>query len=140
MDGILLKDYIWDFDAEVIRAAADIAVKTPIPAIAVNPRAEKICRMIESSDGQIRISELAGEMGCSERHIYRLMMNAYGIGPKEYARIVRIRCAVRRMLEDSTRGITDYMEGLGFSDQAHFQREFKWYAGMTPRKFLKLCG
>lgn len=140
MGVVLLKDYIWDFDAEVIRAAADIMAKSPVPVRAVNPRAERICKMIETSNGQLRISEIAALTGCSERHVHRLMKSAYGIGPKEYARVVRIRCAVGRMLADSSRDITAYMEGLGFSDQAHFQREFKWYAGMTPGKFLRLCG
>lgn len=140
MEGILLKDYIWDYDPDVVRAAADMALSCPLPVIAGNQKAEKIRRLIETSDGQMRISEIADRAGCSERHVQRLMKSAYGTGPKEYARIVRIRCAVRRMLDDPSRDITAYMEGLGFSDQAHFQREFKWYAGMTPRKFLKLCG
>ena len=29
-------------------------------------------------------------------------------------------------------------EGAGYSDQAHFQREFRTFMGMTPKKYIKL--
>ena len=32
---------------------------------------------------------------------------------------------------------SDYIANAGYSDQAHFQREFKAYTGITPRTFIK---
>lgn len=47
---------------------------------------------------------------------------------------------VRKMLEHPGGHVTDYMDDMGYSDQAHFQREFKWYTGMTPGSLLKILG
>ena len=89
------------------------------------------------SNGKISISELAERMGCTVRHVHRRFVEELGVSPKRFARIVRIRETVRKMLEHPGGHVTDYMDDMGYSDQAHFQREFKWYTGMTPGSLLK---
>lgn len=96
--------------------------------------------VIYAAKGKISISELAEQMGCTVRHVHRRFVEELGVSPKRFARIVRIRETVRKMLEHPGGHVTDYMDDMGYSDQAHFQREFKWYTGMTPGSLLKILG
>jgi AraC-like DNA-binding protein len=105
----------------------------------ISDKCDEILSLIQDRRGHIRIEELENITKYSRRHIYRLVKEETGIGPKEYCRIVRIRTVLADMVKNPKLSITDYMEGRGFSDQAHFQREFKFYTGMTPRYFLKNC-
>lgn len=98
---------------------------------------------INSSQGNVRIHELADELHYSERHISRIFQDSMGITPKTFARIVRFQNVVDSILHQPMLSLCDYMSELGYSDQAHFQREFKQYTGITPRHFLayaKNCG
>ena len=99
-------------------------------------RVKRMAGLIYESDGQISVPELADHLGCTVRHVHRLFIENLGIGPKTFARIVRIRNTTLRMIADPYGHVMDYMNGMGYSDQAHFQREFKWYTGMTPGRFL----
>jgi methylphosphotriester-DNA--protein-cysteine methyltransferase/ribosomal protein S17 len=105
----------------------------------ISDKCAEILSLIQDRRGHIRIEELENITKYSRRHIYRLVKEETGIGPKEYCRFVRIRTVLADMVKNPKLSITDYMEGRGFSDQAHFQREFKFYTGMTPRYFLKNC-
>lgn len=141
MDWFTLKKYIFcemdSGEAVNIEKIREQLMSEPEPQM-VNERAEHIYNEIKATNGQIRVSDLAAAAGCSERHIHRLLTMTYGVGPKECMRVVRVRCTIMRMLDNPELDVTSYMEGVGFSDQAHFQREFKWYTGVTPRTFLRL--
>lgn len=104
----------------------------------VNSRTETLEKMICENYGHVSLPELADAVGCTVRHVHRTFAAEVGKGPKEFSRIVRIRETVVRMFEDPKESISNYMEGMGYSDQAHFQREFKWYTGYTPGNFIKL--
>ncbi|RGS43648.1 AraC family transcriptional regulator [Coprococcus eutactus] len=72
------------------------------------------------------------------RHVHRIFSENIGKGPKKFSKIVRIRKTTERIFEDPYESITNYMEEMAYSDQAHFQREFKWYTGYTPGNFIRL--
>lgn len=91
---------------------------------------------INSSQGNVRIHELADALHYSERHISRIFLDSMGITPKTFARIVRFQNVMDSILHQPMLSLCDYMSELGYSDQAHFQREFKQYTGTTPRRFL----
>lgn len=92
---------------------------------------------INASKGSIHIIRLAENMNYSERHISRIFQETMGISPKNFARIVRFQNVIETILCSSPHQMSDYFIDLGYSDQAHFQREFKQYSGMTPKNFMK---
>lgn len=105
----------------------------------VNDLTGYILSEINSSQGNVRIHELANELHYSERHISRIFLDSMGITPKTFARIVRFQNVVDSILNQPMLSLCDYMSELGYSDQAHFQREFKQYTGITPRRFLSFA-
>lgn len=102
----------------------------------VNPLTEHVLNVINQSHGTIRIHELADDLHYSERHLSRIFQDSMGISPKTFARIVRFQTVLNSILRQPVLTLCDYMAELGYSDQAHFQREFKQYTGTTPKRFL----
>lgn len=92
---------------------------------------------ISNSHGTIRISELAERTHYSERHISRIFREAMGVSPKTFSRIIRFQYVVSAILCRPRETLCDYLGELGYSDQAHFQREFKEYTGITPGRFVQ---
>lgn len=91
---------------------------------------------INETQGSVRIHELADALHYSERHISRIFLDSMGFTPKTFARIVRFQNVIDSILHQPMHSLCDYMTELGYSDQAHFQREFKQYTGITPKHFL----
>ena len=102
----------------------------------VNDLTGYILSEINFSQGNVKIHELADELHYSERHISRIFQDTMGLTPKTFARIVRFQNVVDSILQQPIHSLCDYMSELGYSDQAHFQREFKQYTGITPKRFL----
>lgn len=95
---------------------------------------EQICL----SNGTISIHQLSEVLCYSERHIHRMFLSHMGYSPKLFSRIIRFQSALTEMMNHPGRNISDYIKQLDYSDQAHFQREFKEFTGMTPRQLMNL--
>jgi AraC-like DNA-binding protein len=93
--------------------------------------------LIYDAGGDCTVNELADETGYSVRHINRLFNENYGFGPKDFCRRLRFQHALREIFSNPNRQISEFIQNIGYSDQAHFQREFKTFMGETPRQFAK---
>ncbi len=92
-------------------------------------------RLVETS-GRLPIGALAGELGCSRRHLIARFREAIGPAPKTAARIMRFRRAVDRLgLDDGSR-LGEIALDCGFYDQPHLNRDFRELAGTTPGEFV----
>lgn len=108
--------------------------QTSVPSEPVRNIIDEIC----ASRGTISVHELSTALAYSERHVHRLFLSHMGYSPKHYSRVIRFRSALEEMLLTPGKSISDYIRNLGYSDQAHFQREFKTFTGMTPKQFHNL--
>lgn len=85
----------------------------------------------------IRLIELARLTGLSRYQLIRAFRAVTGLTPHAWQLNERINLARLRIREGDD--FADLAYGLGFSDQAHFQRVFKAYAGVTPGSFRDIA-
>ena len=93
---------------------------------------------IEESNGSVLVSQLARDLCYSERHTNRLFLDTFGFGPKDYCKYVRFQNCLNEILSDPIRSNSEFIQNIGYSDQAHFQREFKSFTGITPKQYINL--
>lgn len=92
---------------------------------------------IEETKGRVAIETIAAESGYSARHVERLFLQAFSCGPKRFCRCLRLLSVITDMAEHTDQKLPLLIENMGYSDQSHFQREFKLFIGMTPKQFIR---
>lgn len=95
-----------------------------------------IYRVLKSK-GNLRMEDISNEISLSCRYTRKLFKEQLGITPKEFAKIIRFQNAYKTLLEASNCKLIDLALENGYFDQAHFIKEFKNYAGVTPTKYKK---
>ncbi|WP_437833120.1 helix-turn-helix domain-containing protein [Sorangium sp. So ce1153] len=98
--------------------------------------ARRAVRLLEG--GEVRVEGVADRLGVTARHLRRAFTENVGIGPKEFARAVRLQRAVRMAATscDWARIAAD----AGYYDQAHLIADFRQLLGLTPGAFFKRAG
>lgn len=89
---------------------------------------------IYASKGTIRMSELAGLLGTSASPLEKRFRKEVGASPKKFATIVRARNVLAAM-DNGNQGYAEYFSA--YYDQAHFIKDFKKFASITPEQYLK---
>ncbi|MFT3837875.1 MAG: helix-turn-helix domain-containing protein [Myxococcaceae bacterium] len=110
-------------------------------AEAIEPASARLARRgaRHLDEGDERVDSLAARLGVTARHLRRAFNENIGVGPKEYARSVRLRRAVRLA---SASGDWGRIAGdAGYYDQAHLIGEFRKLVGLTPGAYFErgLC-
>lgn len=119
----------------VERVSRAFAVRTERTVERASARiARRAVRMLETEN--VRIASVAERLGVTSRHLRRAFLENIGIGPKDFARAVRLRRVVQRAapMADWGRIATD----TGYYDQAHLIGDFRDLVGLTPGAFAKL--
>jgi AraC-like DNA-binding protein len=81
----------------------------------------------------VPIGALAEELGWSRRHLAATVRRELGMAPKPLARLLRFERAVERLRAGAE--LADVALDSGYYDQAHFNRDFKAFAGVTPTEY-----
>ena len=103
----------------------------------VHPAVAGSLQMLASSHGVVPVKTLLDETGLSQKHLVRKFNDQVGVGPKRYAQVLRFRHAVTRLLAEDGVDLSLLALDCGYYDQAHFNRDFKRFAGATPVDFLR---
>jgi len=88
------------------------------------------------SQGSIDFNEICEQTGYTVRYCRKHFYDTYGILPKKCMRILRLQHTMRQMLF-SKKDLVDISMTCGYSDQAHFNNDFKHFALETPLQFYK---
>jgi AraC-like DNA-binding protein len=92
-------------------------------------------QMLYREKGQFRVSELAEYCNISARQLQRQFQDVIGVSPKTLARTIRFEEIRSRLMFSPETSLTDLAYEFGYTDQAHFIRDFKEFAGKTPGEF-----
>ena len=93
----------------------------------------KACRIIETSEEEPSLEELAGAAGLSPGYFHRIFKAATGLTPKNYAAEFRAR-KVREGLA-SCNSVTEAMYDAGFNSSGRFYEKSTGMLGMTPSQY-----
>lgn len=111
-------------------------------ASARRPASEVLCAWtrIVNSGGLVPIRSLVDETGWSQKHLISQFREHIGLAPKMFARVMRFGSAVDRLRRRDHASLTELALDCGYYDQAHFDRDFRAFAGVTPTELITTLG
>ena len=104
--------------------------------------AQALARMsgasVNDDDGQAgAIGQLVKQSGYSHRRFIALFRGMTGLAPKQYARMLRFDHVLGQFAIQPDRPWVELALEAGYSDQAHFNRDFQAIAGMSPQAYRR---
>lgn len=100
-------------------------------------RAREMIR--ETSGESVNLADVAAAVGVHPSSLTRVFRQFLSSSPGEYLRQVRIEQATREVLL-TDRPLKEIARAAGFSDPAHFSREFRRANGASPREVRQRRG
>jgi AraC-like DNA-binding protein len=85
----------------------------------------------------VQVATVVADSGFSHKHFIRRFERAVGLSPKLYTRVVRLARALPQLHGASS--LAHAALHAGYSDQAHFTRDFRALSGLTPGAYLQLA-
>jgi transcriptional regulator GlxA family with amidase domain len=95
-----------------------------------------VATQLLNTHGQGTVLEHAESVGLSVRQLERQFQAQVGMTPKMLSRLSRFEAAQRYIFEQPAPSFTRLAHDLGYADQAHFNREFRAFAALSPGGFL----
>lgn len=82
------------------------------------------------------VKKLTNLLNVSRQYLERQFIEQIGIGPKQFARVIRIRSLTNYFKSNPDISLTELSYKFGYFDQSHFIRDFQLIAGTSPKKYL----
>jgi AraC-like DNA-binding protein len=130
-----------EVDEQLHEAGNAMEIKTIVETFLLE-KAKKVKRILPfdlamlellKRNGNVPIEQIASLACVSLRQFERLSKERIGLPPKLYARIIRFSKAYRLREEHPHLTWTSIAYECGYFDQMHFIRDFKEFAGITPK-------
>lgn len=150
-DALALED-VWGSDADALtdrlRQIPDTAGRIRVLDEALRARAEEAgaradeavlaaTRLAERAGGTVDVDALARTTGLGRRQLERRFLAVVGIPPKTACRVLRFQAALARLHAPVPASLSRVALEAGYHDQAHFTRDFKAFAGVTPGAYVR---
>lgn len=91
---------------------------------------------ILNAKGLISASEICTKVNISQRQLQRLFLEFIGVSPKKLTDLVRFQNIWKEMYDSPNQNFADIAYRYHYTDQSHFNNDFKKYAGRTPNEAL----
>lgn len=117
----------WD---ERFRTAVEFLGRRLSAGRPVAPELAHAWRRTIAGRGQVRVEDLADEVGWGRKRLWSRYRAQFGITPKRAARLVRFDHAAHLLA--AGRPVADVAVESGYVDQSHLHREVKAITGATP--------
>lgn len=93
------------------------------------------CRLIEESEFEPNLAELAAAAGLSARHLHHCFKEVTGVTPKKYATMRRVQKVQEELGGSET--VTEAIYAAGYNSSARFYEGAKPLLGMKPSAYAK---
>lgn len=90
--------------------------------------------------GVVRISDIAIQVGLSQRQFERGFVAEMGCSPKLYARVARFQTALDMKIASPRRSWMEIAHRLYYHDQMHMVHDFQTLTGSSPDRFMAELG
>ena len=99
-------------------------------------RASEIVYAVAGDRSIVKVEDLVARFGMKTRTLQRLFAKYVGVSPKWVIQRYRLHEAAEQLLRPSVNQ-TELALHLGYSDQAHFVRDFKAIVGTSPAAYAR---
>jgi len=93
----------------------------------------RACRLIEESEGEPSLADLAAAVGRSPRYFHRRFKAVTGLTPKDYAAANRASKVRERLANGNS--VTEAIYDAGFNSSGRFYEKSTGMLGMTPSQY-----
>lgn len=111
-------------------ALSSLRMRADDTIVAIRDTVERI----EHDRTILRVDDLAARLGATERTTVRSFHRFVGKSPKWVIRRYRLIDAAERVARENA-SLTELAHALGYSDQAHFCRDFRSLVGESPQAY-----
>jgi len=94
-----------------------------------------VAHALERFTSTADVREVVRQTGYSHRRFIALFSRAVGLTPKLYCRVLRFQRVVELTAAKQSASWVDVALAAGYSDQPHFNRQFREFAGVTPSEY-----
>ena len=84
----------------------------------------------------LSVRDLSDAVGFSQKHLIAQCKKYVGVTPKKLARIARFHRALQTIEPAGSPNWADIALRCGYFDQAHFNRDFVTFSGLTPGAYV----
>jgi AraC-like DNA-binding protein len=107
---------------------------------AIAPETLHAYREIAKRRGDLRMADIAGDLGWSRKRLVTEFREQIGMAPKTFARVVRFGHATELATRRDIKGWAEIAAACGYADQSHMTRDFVEFSGAPPRRWQREIG
>ena len=97
---------------------------------------QQLFNSFEQNESSMSIGEFCFQNNIGERKLERLFNKFIGISAKGYSMLNRFQNSVKQLMYNEYSKLSDIAFDNEYFDQMHYIRDFKRFAGVTPKQFV----
>jgi AraC-like DNA-binding protein len=132
--------------SEHLREAPDVAsrlniLENELALILVNGKHtpenfRQIFNILQQNDNPLQLSEFCQRNNIGKRQLERMYNKYVGVSASTYSTLNRFHKSLNQLLYKDYSKLSDLAFDNGYFDQMHFIKDFKRYAGNSPKNFV----
>lgn len=99
------------------------------------PLMHSVMQHMEKEDSMENIHAVCSQYGISMRYLQKLFLQYAGLSPILYSKIIRFQKSIL-LVSNKSESLTSIAYQCGYFDQSHFIKDFKFFTGTVPSRFV----